>query len=320
MNQEIFPPLPDPAENQSPEARRALGHRLIKQARHEFDAGDRLQAGGKAWGAAVQFLKIIGERRGWGHKSNRQLQSLGSHLAAEYPDIGVRILQALSDAYHKGHENYYENQRGLREVREAVEGVEEIIPILERLAQEQPRPFTIESNSQLRRLRVLTGRDDLKVGDSSEVGFSLRDRYNSSQMGERVARESGPAGMPTLQDIVRGLMQTLLEDYPELLTDGDLQNLMQRGFCRSQLGLQLAGRELIRLQEAGRIVNGRSRYWQKLYAGRYYITSEWWKQYHTHNAASLLRWVEQLIERNPAHPGLNALQRHSDELRLYLEA
>ena len=46
-----------------------MGQRLIKQARHEFDAGDRLQAGGKAWGAAVQFLKIIGERRGWGHKS-----------------------------------------------------------------------------------------------------------------------------------------------------------------------------------------------------------------------------------------------------------
>lgn len=175
MEQEIFPPLPDPAENQPPEARRAMGQRLIKQARHELDAGDRLQAGGKAWGAAVQFLKIIGEQRGWGHDSNRQLQSLGKHLAAEYPEHGGRLSVALSDAYFKGHENYYENRRKLEDLRDVVEGVEEIIPILERLIDEPPRPFTIQFSSQLRRLRVLTGRDDLKVGDSSPVEFSLRD-------------------------------------------------------------------------------------------------------------------------------------------------
>ena len=175
MEKEFFPPLPDPAENQPPEARRAMGERLIKQARHELDAGDRLQAGGKAWGAVVQFLKIIGERRGWGHTSNRQLQSLGSHLAAEYPEHGAQLATALSNSYHKGHENFYENRRRRREVREAVEGIEEALPVLESLAGEEPRPFTIESNSQLGRLRVLTGNDELQVGDESEVGFSLRD-------------------------------------------------------------------------------------------------------------------------------------------------
>ena len=128
MEQEIFPPLPDPAENQPPEARRAIGQRLIKQARYELESGDRLQAGGKAWGAAVQYLKIIGEQRGWGHESNRQLQSLGSHLAAEYPEYGAQLASALSDAYFKGHENFYENRRRLRDVREAVEGIEETIP------------------------------------------------------------------------------------------------------------------------------------------------------------------------------------------------
>ena len=174
MEQEIFPPLPDPAENQPPEARRAMAQRLIKQARYELESGDRLQAGGKAWGAAIQYLKIIGEQRGWGHESNRQLQSLGKHLAAEYPEYGGMLATALADAYFKGHENFYENRRRMRDVREAVEGVEEIIPIMERLTEEPPRPFTIESNSQLRRLRVLTGDNELKVGDTSSVGFSQK--------------------------------------------------------------------------------------------------------------------------------------------------
>ena len=34
MEKGFFPHLPDPAENQLPEARRAMGQRLIKQARH----------------------------------------------------------------------------------------------------------------------------------------------------------------------------------------------------------------------------------------------------------------------------------------------
>ena len=178
MESEIFPPLPDPAENQPPEARRATGLRLIKQARYELESGDLPQAGGKAWGAAVQYLKIIGEQRGWGHKSNRELQSLGRQLAAEFPEHGGRLSVALSDAYFKGHENYYEDRRKLEDVSDAVEGVEDIIPILERLIDESPRPFTIQFNSQLRRLRVLTGNRELQVGDSSDVGFSLRGAKN----------------------------------------------------------------------------------------------------------------------------------------------
>ena len=319
MEKEFSPPLPDPAENQPPEARRVMGERLIKQARHELDAGDRLQAGEKAWGAAVQFLKIIGERRGWKHTSNRQLQSLGSHLAAEYPEHGAQLATALSIAYHKGHENFYENRRRRREVREAVEGIEEVLPALESLAGEEPRPFTIESNSQLRRMRVLTGNDELQVGDESQVGFSLRHGYNRGQTEERVVRESLPTKMPTLQDITRGLMQTLLEDFPGLLTEEDLRNLQDRNYCRHKLELYTAGCSVLRPESEGRFISGWSRYWKSLYGGRFFVTSAWWKDYHSHNAASLLRWVEQLINRNAAHPASNALRRYRDELRLYLE-
>ena len=319
MEPEIFPPLPDPAENQPPEARRAMGLRLIKQARYELNEGDRLQAGNKAWGAAVQFLKIIANERGWNHTSNRQLESVGKQLAAEYSEFSGILFSTLGDAYHKGHENFYENRRSLGDVEDAVEGIERVIPVLEQLAYIEPRPVQIDSNSQLRRVKALTGSDDLKVGDESPVGFSLKHGYNRGQADERVVQERNP-GISTLQDIIRGLMTTLLEDYPSLLTDEDLLNLMQRDYCRSYLGLQLAGRELIRFQEEGRLVNGRSRYWQRLYAGQYYITSEWWKQYHTQNARGLLRWVGQLIDQNPSHPGISALRRHRDELRLYLEA
>lgn len=226
----------------------------------------------------------------------------------------------LTDAYFKGHEHFYENRRRLRDVREAVEGVEEIIPILEQLAEEPPRPFTIKSNSQLRRLRVLTGSNDLKLGDASPVGFSLKHGYNRGQAEERVVRENAWSYVPTLQDIIRGLMRTLLEDYPDLLTDKDLRNLQDEDFCKRTMGLRGSGVPVLRPIELGPKVSGHNRYWTKPYSGKYYVTKEWWTKYHSHNAASFLRWVEQLIYQNPTHLGSNALKRHSDELRLYLEA
>ncbi len=320
MEKEFFPPLPDPAENQPPEARRVMGERLIKQARHELDTGDRLQAGEKAWGAAVQYLKIIAEERGWNHTSNRQLESVGKQLAAEYAEYSGIISGTLADAYHKGHENFYENRRSLGDVEDAVEGIERVLPVLDRLAYEEPRSIQIDSNSQLRRLKVLTSNDELQVGDSSPVEFSLRERYNRGKGEGRVVRESGLTELPTLQDIIRDLMRTLLEGYPGLLTDEDLRNLEDMDYCQHTMGFRGTGVPILRPIELGPKVSGHNRYWTKPYDGRYFVSKEWWATHHSHNADSLLRWVEQLINRELAHPGSDALRRHRDELQLYLEA
>lgn len=319
MEPEIFPQLPDPAVNQPPEARRAMGQRLIKQARDEISKGDRLQAGNKAWGAAVQFLKIIAEERGWNHTSNRQLESVGKQLAAEYSEYSGILSGTLADAYHKGHENFYENRRSPADVEDAVEGIERVIPILDQLAYLQPRHVQIDSNSQLRRIKLLTENDDLKVGDESPVGFSLRHGYNRGQADARVVRETGLGNMPTLQDIIRGLMTTLLEDYTDLLTDADLRNLEDGDYCRQSMGLRGLGVPFIRPIELGPQISGHNRYWTRPYGGRYLVSKEWWANYHSHNATSLLRWVEQLVDRNPTHPGIPALQQLRFVLKEFID-
>jgi hypothetical protein len=165
------PPLPEPGV-QSPADRRVISQRFILHAREDLERDNRLQAGEKAWGAVAQYLKIIGEQRGWYHKSHRQLDSIGRHLVAEYDQAQLAV--ALSDAYHKGHENFYDNQRNFQEIEETIEEVEEALPVLESLQYAAPLPFTINSNRQLRRLIELTGNQELAVGDASSVGFSLR--------------------------------------------------------------------------------------------------------------------------------------------------
>ena len=168
-----LPPLPEPGF-QSPDDRRAIGRRFIIQARHYLEQRDRLQAGEKAWGAIAHNLKVIGEQRGWSHKNHQQIENIGRQIVAEcqalYPDLN----EAISDVFHNGHRNFYENQNSLEEMRETVESAEEALSALEAIQQMPPCPFTISSARQLRRLTSLTGNRDLNIGDTSPVGFSLK--------------------------------------------------------------------------------------------------------------------------------------------------
>ena len=155
---------------------------MITQARQELIEGSRLQAGEKAWGAVVQPMKAIAQQRGWKHESHQDIHSVMSQVALEYSFDGEQIW-ALSLAYFVGHENFYENFRSPGELSEMMDRVEEVLPALIDVTTVPPRPFTITSNTQLRRLRRLTGNDDLQMGDTSDVGFSL----NHGSTGEREA-------------------------------------------------------------------------------------------------------------------------------------
>ncbi len=166
-----LPELPDPGF-QSPDDRRTIGRRFILQARKHLDEGDRLQAGEKAWGAIAHNLKAIAELRGWEHGSHQQIENIGRQIVAEF-DNG-ELGNAIAETFQNGHRNFYENFRTLEEMGITIEAAAEILPVLEALQQEPPQPFTIASNTQLRRLRALTGRDELQVGDMSPVGFSLK--------------------------------------------------------------------------------------------------------------------------------------------------
>ena len=168
-----LPPLPEPGF-QSPDDRRAIARRFILQARYYLEQRDRLQAGEKAWGAIAHTLKTIGEQRGWGHGSHQQIENIARQIVIEFDD--ARLSQAISDVFHNGHRNFYENQTTFDEMRDTIEAAESALPTLEALQHTAPCPFTITTNQELRRLRALTGDNNLQIGDSSPVGFSLNHR------------------------------------------------------------------------------------------------------------------------------------------------
>lgn len=122
-----------------------------------------------------------------------------------------------------------------------------------------------------------------------------------------------------IQPLVRDLMRTLLEICPTILDQEDYSNLMDAQYCKNRVFLKIGNRALLRERHQGRKINGHSRYWKKLYAGKFYVCSEWWRDDHYENAVSLLQFTETLARRKRNHPKISELDYHIAAYREFIE-
>ena len=154
------------------------------------------------------------------------------------------------------------------------------------------------------------------INDSPDAVY---DRPDAAVKSERPASTS-PTKARQIQPLVRNLMKTLLEDYPTFLSDTDIRNLRDKDYCKNNLGLKIYN-PLLRNTEAGTKGSdndNNNRYWVTPYNKRFYVCKEWGPKDHLSNARSLLRFVDDLAARHPAHPGTPALARHKKALNDYI--
>ena len=148
------------------------------------------------------------------------------------------------------------------------------------------------------------------------AGISQDAADNNGERWRRPGKERGSEiGRGEVQRLVKDLMKTLLEGHPTLLNDADQRNLMDTDYCKDNLYLHIGNFALLRRSENGKFT---ARYWAKLYGGKFYVCNNWWKDYHFDNAQSLLRFVTELAQRNPNHPGVPVLERHKQALQDYI--
>ena len=163
-----------------------------------------------------------------------------------------------------------------------------------------------------------------KLLSLADSGSAIRHRRtavpdDSSANADRTVSKTNSTASPTLQDMVQGLMRTLLEDHHSLLSEFDRLNLMNTDYCQEHLDLHLGGFPLLRHKHEGRSISGHERYYEKVYAAQFLVSNNWWKRHHYHNAASLLRLVDGLIDKNTGNEGMSALNAHRAELLGYLD-
>ena len=150
--------------------RSALSKWFIENAKEEMERGDRLQASEKAWGALAQQLKAIGAARGWFHASHDHVRAIGIQIGYEYNAPNIVDLTHMGRELHV---NFYENHLSRGTVATIMSGIEGLLDDLEALRTAPPRPYTVNSRVDARRIQLLIGQS-VDVGDSSPTGFVLR--------------------------------------------------------------------------------------------------------------------------------------------------
>ena len=73
----------------------------------EFEAGDRLQASEKLWGAASHAAMAVACHRGWGHRTRRDLKNAVQRLAQESGDDALHAGFLAAEKFHK---NFYRDE------------------------------------------------------------------------------------------------------------------------------------------------------------------------------------------------------------------
>ena len=150
-----------------------MSRTFLEHARAELDHGGRLQASEKIWGATSHALKAIAIQRGWRHRSNAAIFSIGQQLGREFgreDDFDLYLAQA--DTMHQ---NFYENHRNEFSIQLALAGIEKFLDELDQVRQSPPRPFTVRDAIDRDRLGQLLGLSRPQrpaIGSTHPAGFS----------------------------------------------------------------------------------------------------------------------------------------------------
>ncbi len=141
-------------QHQGPEKYAALSRHYIQKADEYLQAGDRVQASEKGWGAVAEAIKSIAAQRGWNHQSHRLINDAAYLLSEEWgrPDVLI-LFTAAKDL----HINFYEDNIGLDHIAAIVGNAKNLLRELETLRQQPPQPPVIATRDQRNRWRRLTG-------------------------------------------------------------------------------------------------------------------------------------------------------------------
>ena len=100
---------------------------MLAHAERMLDAGDRLQASEKLWGAAAHAVKVVASARGWHYKSHADAHVLAKHVAALTGNDRVAVLFTEMGRYHQ---NFYEDAMNLGVLRDGLDFAREFVQLL----------------------------------------------------------------------------------------------------------------------------------------------------------------------------------------------
>ena len=157
-----------------------MSHRFLDHAQSELNAGRRLQASEKVWGAVSHALSAIGKQRGWSHKNNFEAKDISSQMGMEF-GRSVALGNGYARAFEQ-HRNFHRNSWRDEDIQESIDEVREYVAELDTVRELPAKPVQIGSKTQQDRIGDLLGvPDELRdeklpiKGKPDPFGFSRFD-------------------------------------------------------------------------------------------------------------------------------------------------
>lgn len=109
--------------------------RLLEHAGEMLDKRDRLQASEKIWGAAAHAVKLVAKRRGWPCYGHSDLRDIARYLSDQKGYEDIHALFTAAEGYHS---NFYEDTRGVPDIRKGLQDAKRLVALLTRINDELP--------------------------------------------------------------------------------------------------------------------------------------------------------------------------------------
>ena len=109
------------------ESHAAHSERMLAHAEAMLDAGDRLQASEKIWGAAAHALKAIADRRSWPYAHHADGRVIAAHIGKQ---AGNREIAPLFKSIEGMHVNFYDDTYSLEAIRDGLDEAKRLLAML----------------------------------------------------------------------------------------------------------------------------------------------------------------------------------------------
>ena len=134
---------PTPIESHAIHRDRMLGH-----AEKMLEAGDRLQASEKIWGAVAHAVKVVAGERGWPYSHHADGGVIVDYIAER---IGDAEMAPLFDSIENLHRNFYEDTYSLPRIRQRLDRAKRLIALLREAHGAMPPDTPMPGDREYRR-------------------------------------------------------------------------------------------------------------------------------------------------------------------------
>lgn len=100
---------------------------LLDHAEQMIEAGDRLQASEKMWGATAHGIKAIARARGWHFENHADAFVIAHHVANLVDNDALWTKFLAMNSYHQ---NFYDDQVPLEGIRASLRDARELVGLL----------------------------------------------------------------------------------------------------------------------------------------------------------------------------------------------